>query len=51
LPKVFDKTEFNNADEIARGINLKNVDAVVCAAGKIMLQKMGDFIKAKKVSL
>lgn len=48
LPEVFDTTEFINADEIARGINPKNVDAAAFAAGKIMLQKIDDCIKAKR---
>jgi predicted ABC-type ATPase len=48
LPEVFDTTEFINADEIARGINPKNVDAAAFAAGKIMLQKIDNLIKEKK---
>ncbi len=48
LPEVFDTTEFINADEIARGINPKNVDAAAFAAGKIMLQKIDDCIKEKR---
>jgi predicted ABC-type ATPase len=48
LPEVFDTTEFINADEIARGINPKNVDEVAFAAGKIMLQKIDILIKTEK---
>ncbi len=48
LPEVFDATEFINADEIARGLNPKNVDAVAFASGKIMLQKIADCVREKK---
>jgi predicted ABC-type ATPase len=48
LPEVFDTTEFINADEIARGLNPKNVDVAAFTAGKIMLQKIDSLIKAKK---
>jgi predicted ABC-type ATPase len=48
LPEVFDTTEFINADEIARGINPKNVDEVAFAAGKIMLSKIDSLILEKK---
>ena len=48
LPNVFNTSEFINADEIARGINPENLEATAFSAGKIMLQKINEFIKNKK---
>ena len=48
FPTVFHTTAFINADEIARGINSKNVEAAAFSAGKIMLQKINDFTANKK---
>ena len=48
LPSVFHTTEFINADEIARGINPENAEAASFSAGKIMLQKINEFIANKK---
>ena len=48
LPTVFHTSEFINANEIARGINPENVEAAAFSAGKIMLQKINEFIEIKK---
>ncbi len=47
LPEVFQTTVFLNADEIARGINAANVEAVEIAAARIMLTKIDENINAQ----
>ena len=48
LPDVFKTVEFVNADEISRGLSPLNVDSVAFQAGRIMLERLEYFIKAKK---
>jgi predicted ABC-type ATPase len=48
LPEVFRTVEFVNADEIARGISPFNPDGAAFQAGRIMLERLNDFIKREE---
>ena len=48
LPDVFQTVEFVNADEIARGLSPFNVESVAFQAGRIMLERLQQFIREKK---
>ncbi len=48
LPQIFNVKEFVNADEIARGLSPFNPESVAFEAGRIMLQRIGQLIAAKK---
>jgi len=47
LPEMLDCKEFVNADEIAKGLSPFNPESVAIEAGRIMLRRMHDLIKAK----
>lgn len=47
LPEMLDCKEFVNADEIARGLSPFNPESVAIEAGRIMLRRMQELIKAK----
>ncbi|MCL2738878.1 MAG: zeta toxin family protein [Bacteroidales bacterium] len=47
LPEMLHCREFVNADEIARGLSPFNPESVAIEAGRIMLRRMQDLIKAK----
>jgi len=47
LPEILHCKEFVNADEIAKGLSPFNPDSVVIEAGRIMLRRMNDLIRAK----
>lgn len=40
LPGVFKTVEFENADEIARGLSPLNVEGVAFQAGRIMIERI-----------
>lgn len=44
LPEVFQTVEFVNADEIARGISPFNPEGAALQAGRIMLERLDEFI-------
>lgn len=46
LPEFFDTYPFLNADDIARGISAKNVEAAALAAGRQLIEKMRAQVKA-----
>ncbi|MEQ1676999.1 MAG: zeta toxin family protein [Chitinophagaceae bacterium] len=48
LPDVFTTVEFINADEIARGISPFNPEGAAFQAGRIMLERLEDFINKEK---
>jgi len=45
LPEILDCQEFVNADNIAAGISPFNPDKVAIAAGRIMLERIGELMK------
>jgi predicted ABC-type ATPase len=44
LPVSFPMHEYLNADEIAREISPRNVDASAFAAGRLMIERMREFV-------
>ena len=46
LPEELGILEFVNADEIARGLSPFNVDRAAIAAGRLMLTRIRDFVRA-----
>lgn len=46
LPEIWHCTEFVNADEIARGLSPFSPDTVAFQAGRIMLQRIDELLKA-----
>ncbi len=47
LPEILNCKEFVNADEIARGLPPFNPESVSFQAGRIMLQRIKELLKAK----
>jgi predicted ABC-type ATPase len=47
LPEMLHCKEFVNADEIAKGLSPFNPESVAIDAGRIMLRRMNDLIRAK----
>jgi predicted ABC-type ATPase len=47
LPEILDCKEFINADEIARGLSPFQPEKAAIEAGKIMLKRVGEFLKEK----
>jgi predicted ABC-type ATPase len=48
LPHILNVWEFVNADEIARGLSPFNPESVAFEAGRIMLQRIEQLVRAKK---
>jgi len=48
LPSLFERTEFVNADNIAREISPDNPDSAAIKAGRIMLQRINQLIEENK---
>ena len=48
LPEMLDCKEFVNADEIAKGLSPFNSESVAIEAGKIMLRRMQELVRAKR---
>ena len=48
LPTMFERTEFVNADNIARKINPLNPESVAIEAGRIMLEKIDELMSLGK---
>lgn len=47
LPEILDCKEFINADEIARGISPFQPESAAILAGRLMLQRIDDMLRAK----
>jgi len=47
LPEILDCREFVNADEIARGLSPFQPEKAAIEAGKIMLKRVGEFLREK----
>lgn len=48
LPEILDCKEFVNADEIARGLSPFQPESVAVQAGRIMLERIDELLKAEK---
>ncbi len=48
LPEVLDCREFVNADEIAKGLSPFNPESVAIEAGRLMLERIEELLKANK---
>lgn len=48
LPDILKCREFVNADEIARGLSPFNPEGVAIGAGRLMLQRIGELLKARE---
>ena len=46
IPREFEIREFVNADEIARGLSPFNVDSVALKAGRLMLERVDELVRA-----
>lgn len=47
IPREFGIREFINADEIARGLSPFNVDSVALKAGRLMLERIDELVRAE----
>ena len=46
LPEELGLLEFVNADEIARGLSPFNVEGAALAAGRLMIERMRNFVRS-----